>query len=519
MTLSIPIREPSDFRFTVRQSSWDGGYNRLYYQVINALTEPRFWDSFNVTTEVEGEIGLAYLFERVQTDATDKKPILATFNGKVYRLEGVATPAVQSTADGTTWSTISMASGPTTAIKNYGVWKNSLFVAAGVNSIYKLTSGDVWSAITPPTGIVAVADAISVAPDGKLLAWYNGKGLYQTAIDPPAAADWSKVWPAGTVDPDEATCDVLDGSTGTVIICTSDNSKSSIHEYFTPEGAATAGSVVTWMQERDTFFYIARMYKNAAYIGGKKGIGGGQATVGQGLLYRKERGMMPILVQEIGDGIRGAVASRDFGVRALVSVGQFMWVGASSRAVNFSSVVGVPGCYRYEVTVQGVENIAPDSMIDTSPGNVAGSVYSAEQIGGQVLIATPTGTWKRSLTNRAAQGYLDTSIYDLRSPDHVKTWRFTEVLVEDASPTEAIAIYYRTGTIVGSWLGGTTVTAAGAKKISFPDDSRATNKYKLNSRQIQTHIVLSRGADATKQPRVTSLAVDAAQIRPVGADE
>jgi hypothetical protein len=519
MTLSIPVREPADFRFTVRQSSWDGGYNRKYYQVINTLTEPRFWDSFNTSTEVEGEIQLAFLFERVQSDASDKVPTLATFNGKVYRLEGVSTPAVQNTTDGTTWNTVTMTSGPTTAIKNYTVWKNHMFVTAGVNSIYRLTSADAWSSITAPTGVTEVADAVAVAPDDKLLAWYNGKGLYQTSVNPPAAGDWAKVWPAGTVDPDEATCDLLDGSTGTVLIATSDDAKSSLHEYFTAEGAATAGSVVTWMQERDTFFYISRLYKNAAYIGGKKGIGGGKATVGQGLLYRKERGLMPQLVQEIGDGINGAIATRDFGVRALVSAGVSMWIGAPSRAVNFDSIVGVPGVYRYEVTAQGVENIAPDSMIDTSPGNVAGKVYSAEQIGGQVLITTPTGTWKRSLTKRAVHGYLDTALYDLRSPDHVKAWRFTEILVEDATIDESIAVYYRTGTLTGNWLGGNQVTSAGAKKIPYPDDNAILQKYKLNSRQVQIHLVLARGTDQTKQPRVTSLAVDAAQIRPMGADD
>lgn len=517
MTLSIPVREPSDFRFTVRQSSWDGGYGRLYYQIINQLTEPRFWDSYNCTTEVEGEIGLAFLFERVQTDASDKQPILATYNGKIYRLEGVVTPAAQKSSDGTSWSSVSMVSGPATAMTGYTVWRNFMFVTAGTNGLYRMDSADTWTSITPPTGVVSVADKVSTSPDDKLLAWFNGKGLYQTSVNPPAAGDWAKVWPAST-DPDEATCSILDGSTGTVLIATTDEKGSSLHEYFTPEGAATAGSVVTWMQERDVFFYISRLYSDAAYIGGKKGIGGGSATVGQGLLYRKERGIKPKLVQEFGDGIRGAVASKDFGVRALVSTGTQMWIGAPSKAPDFSAISGIPGIYRYEVTVQGVENISPDSMIETAPGNVAGKVYSAEQILGMVLITTSTGTWKRSLTNRVTQGYLESSIYDLRSPDHVKAWRFAELLVEDASPTEYIKFYYRVGTLTGAWLGGTTAAAAGPKKITFPDDNASLKQYKLSARQLQTRLEFYRGATATLQPRITSLAVDAAQIRPVGSD-
>lgn len=517
MTLSIPVREPADFRFTVRQSSWDGGYNRLYYQVINTLTEPRFWDSFNVSTEVEGEISLAFLFERVQTDASDKKPLLASFNSLIYRLEGVATPAVQKTSDGSIWNNVAMASGPTTAITGYTVWRNNLFVTAGVNTIYRLTTGDVWSSITAPTGVTDIADRVTVSPDDKLLAWFKNKGLYQTSTLPPAAGDWAKVWPAST-DPDEPNCDVLDGSTGTVIICTSDATGSSLHEYFTAEGAATAGSVVTWMKERDVFFYIVRYYDNAAYIGGKKGIGGGTDTVGQGQLWRKERGVNPKRVQEIGDGIRGALPTRDYGVRALVSTGFQMWVGAPSRAVNFAGTAGIPGVYRYEVTTQGVENISPDSMIETSPGNIQDKVYSAEQISGQVLITTSTGTWKRSSTKRVTQGYLDSAIYDLRSPDHVKAWRFTELLVEDATSTESITFYYRDGTLVGSWLGGTAATSAGAKKIPFADDGASQKRYKHSARQLQVHLVLARGATETAQPRVTSIAVDAAQIRPVGSD-
>jgi len=61
-------------------------------------------------------------------------------------------------------------------------------------------------------------------------------------------------------------------------------------------------------------------------------------------------------------------------------------------------------------------------------------------------------------------------------------------------------------------------TASGAKKIPFPDDAPTLAQYKLNSRQIQLHLVLSRGADATLQPRVTSVAVDSAQIKTIGTN-
>lgn len=515
MALSVPVREPADYRFTVRQSNWLGGYNRLYYQVVNALTEPRFWDSFNVDTSIEGEFMLAKLFERVQTDATDKKPLFAKFNGKIYRLDGVTTPAVSSTSDGTTWASISMASGPTTAIRGWAVWRNNLIVAASHNSIYQLTSGDVWSALTPPTGITAVCDMVGISPDDRLLAWFNGKGLYQTEVAAPAGGDWDKVWPA-VGDPSEATCDMMDGTTGTVLIATRDSAGSSLHEYFTAEGAASAASMVTWLTEPDTFFYTTAFYSQAAYIGAKKGQGGGTDTNGNGLLWRKERGLRPILVQEIGDGIRGALASLDFGIRALVSDGTHLWIGAPSRAADFDGIVGVPCVYWYNVDTMGVESISPNSAIETSPGDVADKVYDIAVIGGEILISTSTGTWKRSKTKYATQGYLDSSIFDLRSPDHSKAWRFTELLVEDATSAESVTFKYRVGTLAGSWLGGTSVTASGAHKIAFPNDDAANARYKLNSRQLQTQLTLARGATTTLTPRVTSMAVDAAQIRPVG---
>ena len=148
---------------------------------------------------------------------------------------------------------------------------------------------------------------------------------------------------------------------------------------------------------------------------------------------------------------------------------------------------------------------------------MAGKVYDIAVIGGEIIITTSTGTWKKSKTKYAVQGYLDSSIYDLRSPDHEKAWRFTELLVEDATATESITFYYRIGTLEGAWLGGTSATAAGAKKIAFPDDDAAAGEYKLNSRQIQTQLKLARGATETLTPRVTSFAVDAAQIRAVGS--
>src|SRR3990167_2580443 len=516
MTLSIPVREPADFRFTVRQSNWQGGYNRLYYQIINALTEPRFWDSFNIDTSRDGDFSLAPLFEIVQTDASDKKPLLRSFNSSLYRLEGVSTPAVQKTSDGTTWNTVSMTSGPTTAIRGAVVWRNNLVVAANSNTIYNLDSSDTWTSLTAPTGITEVCDMVGISPDDRLLAWFNGKGLYQTEVQAPAAGDWDKVCPA-VGDPDEAQCDLIDGSTGTGIIATSDAKGSSLHEYFTAEGAATAASMVTWIHEDDTFFYVSKFYSSASYLGSKKGQGGGRETNGQGLLWRKERGAKPILVQEIGDGIRGAVASDDFGIKALVNDGTNLWVGAPSRAENFSDVKGIPCVYWYNVDQQGVESISPNSALDVSPGNVAGPVYDAAIINGEVVITTGTGTWKRSKTKYSSQGKLDSSLYDLRSPDHEKAWRFTELLVEDATSTETVTFYYRTGTLAGSWLGGTAVAASGAHKIVFPDDNASQAEYKLNARQLQTQIKLARGATETLSPRVTSLAVDAAQIRAVGS--
>lgn len=511
MPIQVPVREPADPKFTVRQSDWSGGYNRIYYQIPGEPTEPRFWDAFNIESGKEGEIELAPLFERVQSDASDKKPLLTEFNGAIYRLEGVTTPAVQKSTDGTTWTSVGMTSGPTLAIRGSTVWRKELYVAANSNTIFKLSTGDVWSSVAAPAGVTQVCDMVGVTPDDKLFAWFNTKGLYGWD-----GSAWSaKLWPLNN-DPDEPTCDVLDGSTGATLVATSDDKGSSFHEYFSAEGAATAASMVTWLQERDSFFYVVRFYKDAAYIGSKKGLGGGPNTNGNGLLYRKERGTKPLLVQTFGDGIRGAVATRDFGIRGFTSDGITLWVGAPSRKENFSSVVGIPCVYRYEIDEEGLESVSPNSSIDVSPGNIADKVYSAATIGGEILITTSTGTWKRSKTKKAAIGDLDTSIYDLRAPDHDKTWRFKEIILEDATSTEKASVFYRTGTFTGAFIGGTQVSSSGAKKIAFPDDNPAQSKYKLTSRQLQGRIRLERGADDTKTPRVTSFAVDAAQIRPVG---
>lgn len=505
MTISIPTREPSDYKYTVRQSDWIGGRNRLVYQSPNLATEPRFWDSFNVTTAKEGEVELAPLFERVQTDASDKKPLLAKFNGFVYRLEGVATPAVQKSSDGSTWSSVTM--GPTLAITGWTTWRNQLIVAAGTDTVHRLSTADAWSTYAAPVS-GTVAEMVGVAADDKLLAWVTGKGLYST----PDGTTWTRVWP--TVDPDEPNCSFIDGSTGAVLLATTDGNGSSLHEYFAAEGAATQASVVTWMEEDNLFFYRARYYYGAAYIGAKKGTGSGANTVGQGKLIRKERGAAPLEVQEFGDGIRGATPTLDFGIRGLVNTGQHLWVGVPTSAPSISGTVGMPSVYRYEIDDLGLENVAPDSVVATSPGNIADKVYDASEINGEVLITTSTGTWKRSKTKKASQGYLDSSIYDLRAPDHVKIWRFYELLIEDASPTESVTVQYRTGTLSGAWLGN--LVAVHGEKVDFPDDNASLGKYRLHSRQIQIRMVLARGATETLTPRVTSLAVDAAQIRPVG---
>lgn len=511
MTIQIPVRESGDYKYTVRQSDWNGGYNRLYFQNNSTPSEPRYWDGFNTSSVTEGEIQLARLFEQVRS-TTDTQAFFVEFNGFQYSLDSVTTPGMAKSSDGVTWTPVSMASGPTLAIRGGTVWRNQLVVAANAATPFVLSAAEAWTTFTAPVGGTNV-DMVGVGPDDKILAWVHGKGLYNS----PDGTTWTKVWPAAS-DPDEATCDLLDGSTGAVLIVTSDSKGSSMHEYFTPEGAATTASVVTWMTEKDTFFYRVVQYAGAAYIGSKKGIGGGSATTGNGPLWRKERGQMPRIVQTIGDGIRGVVASQDFGIRALVADGENLWVGAPMRAPNFSGTVGIPGVYWYNVDNQGLENVSPEAAIDTAPGNVAGKVYSAAMINGEVIISTPTGIWKRSKTNYAIQGYLDSSIYDLKAPDHIKTWRFTELLMESATPTESCTLYYRVGTLTGSWLGGTVATASGAKKIPFPDDAPTLAQYKLNSRQIQLHLVLSRGADATLQPRVTSVAVDSAQIKTVGTN-
>lgn len=450
---------------------------------------------------------LAPLFEIVITDASDKQALMAKFNSFLYRLEGVATPAVKKTSDGTTWSNVTM--GPTGAFTSWVTWRGQLITTNGTDTINRLSTADAWSTYAAPVA-TSVTQVVNVGPDDKLLAWVASKGLYSTSD----GTTWARVWP--TTDPDDPDCGFIDGSTGAVVFSTTDGTGSSLHEYFAAEGAATAASVITWMEEDELFFYRANYYFGATYIGAKKGTGAGPNTVGQGKLFRKERGTAPEEVQEFGDGIRGAQPSYDFGIRALVDAGDYLFVGAPSQAPNISGTVGLPCIYRYEIDDSDLENVSPDSAVDTAPGNVAGKVYDAGEINGEVLINTATGTWKRSKTKKAAQGYLDSSIYDLRAPDHVKIWRFAEVLIEDASPTESVVFQYRVGTLSGAWLGN--LTATNGVPIKFPDDNAAARKYRLHSRQLQVRLVLSRGATTTLTPRVTSLAVDAAQIRPVGKD-
>jgi len=272
---------------------------------------------------------------------------------------------------------------------------------------------------------------------------------------------------------------------------------------------------VTWISVPRLSIYNARLYDDAAYIGAKYGVSPGATANGQGILYRKERGQKPQPVIEFGDGIRGSMASKDFGIRALVADESYLWIGAPSRALSPSGILGVPTVYRYSVDEQGVENNSPDAATDESPGGVAGTVYGSIILNGSVIISTNKGLWRRSPTKRASQGYLETSLFDLSAEDHLKIWRFCELQIEDATATETITHFYRTGTLTGSWLGGTSVTASGAKKINFPDTNAAQGKYRLWARQIQQKYQLARGSDSTLTPRLTSTAIDAAQILPV----
>jgi hypothetical protein len=388
--------------------------------------------------------------------------------------------------------------------------------------LFTLSTADAWGTLVGPAGAGEI-QGVCVSPDDKLVAWKAGTiaaaGLYTWD-----GSTWVKIFPGTALIPSEPNCSLLDDSGGSVLFSTYDTHGSSLHEYFTPEAAATVAWIVTWFREEDLFLYSAEYYAGAVYLGGGEGAEG---TDGQGIQFRKERAARPLFVQEFGDGIRGAIATEDFRIRGMATDGDILWVGSASRmAGTRSTVVGMPGVYRYQVDEQGIESVAPSSFVDSSasPDNVASLVYDVGILKKEILcISTKHGVYTRSNTDTALKGEIEFSIWDLRAPDHIKTWRFIQALVEDMATNDKVGIYYRAGTLMGSFtqLGtdilSSTLDATGAQKLTFPHDSASTGKYFYSKRQVQLKLRLERDSGAaTNTPRVTSIALDAAQIKPVG---
>jgi hypothetical protein len=534
--MSLQIRSAGDRPLTVRQSNWDGGSGRKTFQVPGEPTEPRFLDGFNVDVSTNGEVRIATALNLALTTQANGRALLIDFNGASYALERKSTPAVYKSTGGS-FSSVSMTSGPTTAIRGAVVWAGALIVASSANAIHKLSSSDVWSSVALPAGVTQNCDMVGVAPDDQLIAWFNGKGLYKlTAI----GGTWTKIWPgvtptlvAGT-DPSEPMCDMMSDEGGSLVFATSDANGSSLHEYF-------GDQLVTWMHRDHYWFYQSAkaFYKGALYLGARQG--GPQApdftSPALGKLIRKPRGTAPLEITTIGDDEVLMNWAFDWGVYGLGTDGDVLWVASATTMATIGTTApgAYPCLYRYEISEDGFENFSPSSVVQT--GYRVGSPMTAVLVyKSTVLCGDATQVYRREpsgLPPANDQGYIITSFFDLQMPDHYKWWRRSNSLFRGLASGNGYRVDYRlvrpgpTGRFSG-WtsLSAGTVTPGGtladdnllSAAFYFPHDSQSTGKYWTRSTEVQLLVALFSGSTPVAgRPALMSYDLDAAMAVPIAS--
>lgn len=529
----VPARTPLDSGLTVRYTDWSGGFDHSVAQDIFRQLEidPAYYEGQNIDCFSEPSTArLCPAWNRIGTaDTLDYEFLFYAFNNALYRFPTANFDATKiakiTSATGTpSWSAIAGYPG-TTAIRNAVVWRNQTVIAEGgqgANALRTLSTADAWGVIAAaaPAPTTSAAGQVGIAQDDRLLCWFESQGLF--AYDGSA---WTKVFPPAT-NPGVATdkyCDLIVRGIGSTIFVTRDDAGTSTVWEWIVEPAGQA--IHAWLREPGLRFWPqgGDTYADAVWLVARLG-----QHENRGVLWFKEKGQPPEEVQVIfSNGATAGQDTLDWALRSLLSVGDVMYVGGSSRQDHNACL------YWMELDSDGAL-LHPTSVISA----VAGPLYS---IGMLPYGATGTTTSDRvhasafqgtfykdefdneAVTADATVGFLQLPDFDLGIPDNDKIAHFIEVVMRERSlNAQGVEVQYRLDPSdpTDGWtlLGFINPSPERFTHLDFPHDDTSTGKYGKRCRVLQVRLVFNVPTTGTARDVVDSVATAFARVLPLAKD-
>jgi hypothetical protein len=523
-----PIREPADYRGTVRFTNWAGGYDEPVAQHFagEAVLAPAYWESNNIDVfSMPGTMQLSAKCNQIDLEASDHEYLMYPFNVALYRIPMANFSAALfqkvTSANGLpVWQALTNVYPGAVAPRGAVVWRDQLVVASGETVVRFMSKTEVWTTQAAPAGVTApICGQVGAGQDDRLLVWWEGTagaGLY--AWDGTA---WSaRLYPSSSTSV-ASTCDALIRGLGSTLIFLRDaTGTTTLVEYAViAQGTQFATPMVA--PGLRVYPQCATVWLDSVWIVGKL-----QAESNIGVMFRKGLLEEPETVAILDTNFAtDDQTGLDWSWRCVWTSGDALWLGGSSREnhdgalyrlwfdpdsdeasfLATSTTVGVPG---------PIYSIAP-----LPPGATGASTTE------RLHLSSTLRTWYKDRDNGsdptldADSGFLQLSDIDLGVADHLKIGRFIEAYLKEKSAGGTVTLQYRVDPqkLSDPWSTYGVCAGQGLTHLAVPDDNPATQDYGQAFRTLQVRIVFTRATSGTVRDVLDTLAYDIGQIRPLQA--
>lgn len=527
-----PLREPGDFRGTIRLTDWSAGFNLLRLQDFPyaASAIPGFWDAQNIDAySVPGTCRLCARTILIATDAADREYLLYDFNNALYRLPlaNFAAADVQKISSATgvpAWAALANIYPGAVAPRGAVVWKDLWVIASAETVVRLMSTVEGWTTFAAPAAVTApICGQVGASQDERLLVWWEGTagaGLY--AHDSAGAA--IKIYPTAgaTPQPSAQTCDAIVRGAGSTLLFLRDKTDNTQLVEIASQAAGT--TFQTWEDMKLRVWpQCADVYQGEVFF-----VGQLTSDNRKGVLYHKPFLSDPEIIEEFDTNF-GTAGQKglDWSARCVRSIGDAMWIGGSSREDHS------PALYRFFIDpLSGLPSLMPTAVITGQ----AGPIYS---IGILPPGATGASTSERlhlSIASRtyykdrdndadptldADEGFIQMPDLDLGVEDHIKVLASIAAYLQEKSAGGTVEIQYRIDpqrldSASSPWrsLG---FCGSGLTPFAATNDNAAQGRYGTRYFTLQLRVVFRRATSGLVRDVLKFLSIKNAQIIDAGA--
>ena len=528
-----PLREPGDFRGTVRLTDWSAGFDVLRVQEFPfaVVADPGFWDSQNIDMyTVPGTFRLCSQASSYATYAADEELLYYDFGNNLYQIPTQnfvaadfkkVTSAVGAPANSALANVYPGAVAPRGAV----VWRDQLMVASGETVVRAMSTGEIWGTIAAPAGVTApICGQVGIYQDDRLLVWWEGTaqaGLYAWE-----GSTWVKVYPTAGTNPTTSslTCDAIIRAPGSTIVFLRDLSGRTTLLEVAQQALGTTFETWLGMPGLRVWPQCGDAYQGDLWFVGRLGSQGNK-----GALFHKPLLAAPQIIQVVDTNYATAgQKGLDWALRCFKTVGNTAWIGGSSREDHTAAI------YRFFIDPDNsIQAMMPTSVLS----GVVGPVYSigvlppgATGVFGteRLHLSVTKATWYKDRDNGldpttdCVSGYIQMPDLDLGIEDHLKVWNFLDIDLLQKSAGGTVEVQYRIDpypldAASSPWRSMGFAAATGNKHFLAPNDNPGKQQYGTRMRRLQVRVVLQRATSGLVRDVIDTMAVNFPQILPLTA--